>query len=59
MGLFRKYTENWPKVGAVAAMALGGGSILVASRKKPMDLRTLETAAAHLDIVRPDVWLSE
>jgi hypothetical protein len=52
MGLFRKYTENWPKVGAVAAMALGGASILAASRKKPIDLRTLAimnsmTMAAH------------
>ena len=52
MGLFRKYTENWPRVGAVAGMALGGGSILAASRKKPIDLRTLAimnsmTMAAH------------
>lgn len=52
MGLFRKYTENWPKVGAVAGMAVGGVSILVANRKKPIDLRTLAvmnsmTMAAH------------
>ena len=52
VGLFRKYTENWPRIGAVVGMALGGGSILVASRKKPIDLRTLAimnsmTMAAH------------
>lgn len=52
MGLFRKYAENWPKIGAVLGMALGGGSILAASRKKPIDLRTLAvmnsmTMAAH------------
>ena len=52
MSLFRKYTENWPKVGAVVAMALGGASVLAASRKKPIDLRTLAvmnsmTMAAH------------
>jgi hypothetical protein len=52
VGVFRKYAENWPKVGAVAAMALGGGSVLVASRKKPIGLRTLAvmnsmTMAAH------------
>ena len=52
MGLFRKYTENWPKVGAVVGMALGGGSILAASRRKPIDRRTLAvmnsmTMAAH------------
>jgi hypothetical protein len=52
MALFRRYTENWPKIGAVVGMALGGGSILVASRKKPIDLRTLAvmnsmTMAAH------------
>ena len=52
MGLFRKYTENWPKIGAVVGMALGGSSILAANRKKPIDLRTLAimnsmTMAAH------------
>jgi hypothetical protein len=52
MDLFRKYTENWPRVGAVLGMALGGASILAASRKKPIDLRTLAimnsmTMAAH------------
>ena len=52
MGLFRRYTESWPKVGAVVGMALGGGSVLAASRKKPIDLRTLAvmnsmTMAAH------------
>jgi hypothetical protein len=31
MGLFRKYTENWPKLGAVVGMAFGGGSIVLAS----------------------------
>jgi hypothetical protein len=52
MSLFRKYAENWPRVGAVVGMALGGSSILAASRKKPIDLRTLAimnsmTMAAH------------
>ena len=52
MGLLRKYTENWPRVGAVVAMALGGSSVLAASRKRPIDLRALAimnsmTMAAH------------
>jgi hypothetical protein len=52
MGLFRKYAENWPKVGAVAGMALGGATVLATNRKKPMSLRTLAvmnsmTMAAH------------
>ena len=52
VSLVRKYAANWPKIGAVAAMALGGASVLVANRKKPMDLRALAvmnsiTMAAH------------
>lgn len=52
MGLWRTYTEKWPKIGAVAEMALGGGSILAANRKTPLDLWTLAvmnsmTMAAH------------
>ncbi len=52
MGLFREYTENWPKVGAVLGMALGGAAVTVASRKKPIDPRALAvmnsmTMAAH------------
>jgi hypothetical protein len=50
--VFRKYAKSWPKIGAVVAMALGGGSISAASRRKPIDLRTLAvmnsmTMAAH------------
>jgi hypothetical protein len=50
--VFRKYAANWPKIGAVVAMALGGGSVHAASRRKPIDLRTLAvmnsmTMAAH------------
>jgi hypothetical protein len=50
--VFRTYAKNWPKIGAVVAMALGGGSIFAASRKKPIGLRTLAvmnsmTMAAH------------
>ena len=41
MSLLRKYVDNWPRVGAVAGMALGGASVLAASPKKPIDLRTL------------------
>ena len=49
---FDTYTRKWPQIGAVLAMALGGGSVLAASRKKPIGLRTLAvmnsmTMAAH------------
>jgi hypothetical protein len=52
MDRFRWYTENWPRVGAVVAMALGGGTVLVTSRKNQIGLRTLAimnsmTMAAH------------
>ena len=52
VGLLRMYTEKWPKIGAGAGMALGGGSILAANRKTPLDPRTLAvmnsmTMAAH------------
>ena len=45
------YRKEWPRVGAVLAMALGGGSLL-ASRKKQTNLRALAvmnsmTMAAH------------
>lgn len=50
--VFDTYTRKWPQIGAVLAMALGGGSVLAASRKKPIDLRALAvmnsmTMAAH------------
>jgi hypothetical protein len=38
--LLNYYRKEWPRVGAVAAMALGGASLL-AVRKKPMNLRAL------------------
>lgn len=45
------YRREWPRVGVVAAMAIGGGSLL-ASRKKQINLRELAvmnsmTMAAH------------
>jgi hypothetical protein len=39
--LMDRYRSNWPRVGAVAAMALGGASILAFSRKKPGNVRAL------------------
>ena len=46
------YIRRWPQIGAVVAMAMGGVSVLAASRKKLIDLRTLAvlnsvTMAAH------------
>lgn len=46
------YRENWPRVGAVAAMALGGASVLGFTRKKPANVRALAvmnsiTMSAH------------
>jgi hypothetical protein len=47
------YRREWPRVGAVAAMALGGATVLVASyRKSEVDLRALAvmnsvTMSAH------------
>lgn len=47
------YRKEWPRVGAVAAMALGGASVLAASRKEPdLNLRALAvmnsvTMSAH------------
>jgi hypothetical protein len=47
------YRKEWPRVGAVAAMALGGASVLAASGKKPdLNLRALAvmnsvTMSAH------------
>ncbi|WP_426625701.1 HXXEE domain-containing protein [Leifsonia sp. McL0607] len=36
------YRKQWPRVGAVTAMALGGASVLVASAKKPeLNVRAL------------------
>ena len=50
--VFDAYIRKWPQIGALLAMAMGGGSVLAASRKKPIDLRTLAvmnsvTMAAH------------
>lgn len=39
--LFDTYRKNWPRVGAVAAMALGGASVLGFTRKKPGSVRAL------------------
>ena len=46
------YRRNWPRVGAVAAMALGGASVLGFTRKKPGNVRALAvmnsiTMSAH------------
>jgi hypothetical protein len=50
--LFDSYRKNWPRVGAVAAMALGGASVLGFTRKKPGNVRALAvmnsmTMSAH------------
>lgn len=39
--LMDRYRKNWPRVGAVAAMAIGGGSVLAFTRKKPGNVRAL------------------
>lgn len=41
--LMDRYRKNWPRVGAVAAMALAGGSVLGFTRKKPGNVRALAT----------------
>ncbi|MBO0692648.1 MAG: HXXEE domain-containing protein [Acidimicrobiaceae bacterium] len=50
--LLDTYRKNWPRVGAVAAMALGGASVLAFTRTKPGNLRALAvmnsmTMSAH------------
>ncbi|MBA8991555.1 hypothetical protein FHW23_002824 [Curtobacterium pusillum] len=50
--LMDRYRKNWPRVGAVAAMALGGASVLAFTRKRPGDVRALAvmnsmTMSAH------------
>lgn len=47
-----KYRNNWARVGAVGAMALGGASVLGLTRKKPANVRALAvmnsmTMSAH------------
>ncbi|MGH3690554.1 MAG: HXXEE domain-containing protein [Microbacterium sp.] len=50
--LMDRYRKNWPRVGAVAAMALGGASVLAFTRSKPGNVRALAvmnsmTMSAH------------
>jgi hypothetical protein len=50
--LMESYRKNWPRVGAVIAMALGGASVLAFTRKKPGNMRALAvmnsmTMSAH------------
>ncbi|UDY25005.1 hypothetical protein [Nocardioides sp. Kera G14] len=50
--MFDTYRRNWPRVGAVEAMALGGAGVLGFTRKKPGNLRALAvmnsmTMSAH------------
>ncbi|HWB68913.1 MAG TPA: hypothetical protein VG518_02955, partial [Solirubrobacterales bacterium] len=46
MGLFRRYTENWPKVGAVLGAGVAGATALGSKKlSRPQTLAALNFAA--------------